>query len=54
MPAVTNYQTATKQWETLVEDAVLSRTIADVPLGVYLSVCIDSTVVAAIVARNAE
>ena len=53
VPDITDYPTATKQLEALVTDAVISRTIADVPLGVFLSGGIDSSVVAAVMARNA-
>ena len=52
-PVITDYKTATTQLEALVTDAVVSRTIADVPLGVFLSGGIDSSVVAAVMARNA-
>jgi asparagine synthase (glutamine-hydrolysing) len=51
-PSAIDYKTATKQLENLVVDAVVSRTIADVPLGVFLSGGIDSSVVAAVMAKN--
>ncbi len=54
VPAITDYKTATKQLEVLVTDAVVSRTITDVPLGVFLSGGIDSSVVAAVMAHNAS
>ncbi|MEO7309809.1 MAG: asparagine synthase (glutamine-hydrolyzing) [Chitinophagaceae bacterium] len=53
IPIITDYETAKAQLQELVTDAVVRRTIADVPLGVFLSGGIDSSIVAAVMAKNA-
>ena len=46
-----NFQDATAQLRTLVENAVRKRMIADVPLGVFLSGGLDSAIIAAVAAQ---
>lgn len=47
-----NYETAQKNLMNLLEDAVQKRLIADVPLGVFLSGGIDSSVIATLAAKH--
>ncbi|MFM7216646.1 MAG: asparagine synthase (glutamine-hydrolyzing), partial [Bacteroidota bacterium] len=51
---VTNYQSACKQLETLMEAAVERRMVADVPLGAFLSGGIDSSIVTGLAARSTK
>ncbi len=46
-----NFQDASAQLRTLVENAVRKRMIADVPLGVFLSGGLDSAIIAAVAAQ---
>ena len=46
-----NFQDASAQLRTLVENAVRKRMIADVPLGVFLSGGLDSAIIAAVAAK---
>ena len=46
-----NFQDATTQLRSLVENAVRKRMIADVPLGVFLSGGLDSAIVTAVAAK---
>tara|TARA_R110002049_G_scaffold197763_1_gene367827 strand:- start:1779 stop:3617 length:1839 start_codon:yes stop_codon:yes gene_type:complete len=47
-----NYQGAQEELELLLTDAVKKRMIADVPLGIFLSGGIDSSLVAALASKN--
>ena len=46
-----NFQDASAQLRTLVENAVRKRMLADVPLGVFLSGGLDSAIIAAVAAQ---
>ncbi|TLF44549.1 asparagine synthase (glutamine-hydrolyzing) [Maribacter aurantiacus] len=48
------YEQATKDLENLLTDAVLHRMIADVPLGVFLSGGVDSSLIAALASKGAD
>jgi len=50
--AIPGFPAAARQMRTVLEDAVGSRLVSDVPLGVFLSGGIDSSVVAALAARH--
>jgi asparagine synthase (glutamine-hydrolysing) len=50
-PAST-YDAAKKQFKILLEDAVVKRLVADVPLGSFLSGGVDSSVIAGLAARH--
>jgi asparagine synthase (glutamine-hydrolysing) len=47
-----SFDEAKKQFSQLMEESVVSRLVADVPLGTFLSGGLDSTVVSAIAARH--
>ena len=51
-PAEPDAQTATRELRPLLEDAVRSHLIADVPLGLFLSSGLDSTALAALASRE--
>jgi asparagine synthase (glutamine-hydrolysing) len=52
-PAVTDFQEALPRLRELVADAVKGRLIADVPVGVFLSGGIDSSIITAVAAKVA-
>jgi asparagine synthase (glutamine-hydrolysing) len=49
-----SYSEAQKKLEELMDNAVAKRLIADVPLGAFLSGCIDSSVVVALASRHTQ
>lgn len=51
-PEIFDFDSAVSQTKTLVSDAVLSNTMSDVPVGVFLSGGIDSTLVAMNLVQN--
>jgi asparagine synthase (glutamine-hydrolysing) len=48
------YETAQKKLKELLEESVLKRMVADVPLGTFLSGGIDSSIITAIAAQNTK
>jgi asparagine synthase (glutamine-hydrolysing) len=51
-PPASTYDAAKKQFKILLEDAVVKRLVADVPLGSFLSGGVDSSVIAGLAARH--
>ncbi|MDA9320125.1 asparagine synthase (glutamine-hydrolyzing) [bacterium] len=49
-----SYHQATQELESLIEDAVAKRMIADVPIGVFLSGGVDSSIIAALAQKNSS
>lgn len=49
-----NYTAAQQQLKKLLEESVLNRMVADVPLGTFLSGGVDSSIITAIAAQNTK
>jgi len=54
LPFEGSFESAVNQFKNLLEGSVVSRLVADVPLGTFLSGGLDSTVVSAIAARHLD